>query len=115
MKKTITSMLTLLALCMPALSSAQDYQKYYDQTSVALNQPQQVNIPSRSITLTEAGGIGDGVTLNTKAIQDAIDKLAQQSGGRLIVPAGIWLTGPYRTERPHRSAFGKECHHLFLT
>ena len=94
MKKTITSMLTLLALCMPALSSAQDYQKYYNQTPVTLNQPQQVNIPSRSITLTEAGGIGDGVTLCTKAIQDAIDKLAQQGGGHLIVPTDDWLTGP---------------------
>ena len=68
MKKTITSMLTLLALCVPALSSAQDYQTYYNQTPVTLTQPQQVNIPSLSITLSEAGGIGDGDTLCIKAI-----------------------------------------------
>ena len=51
-------------------------------------------IPSRSVNLPDFGGVPDGVTLNTQAFADAIDALAQKGGGRLVVPAGIWRTGP---------------------
>jgi hypothetical protein len=31
--------------------------------------------------------------VSTKSIQQAIDKLARQSGGQVVIPAGRWLTG----------------------
>ncbi len=52
------------------------------------------DIPSRSVVLTDFGGIGDGVALNTEAFARAIDHLSSLGGGRLVVPAGIWFTGP---------------------
>ena len=52
------------------------------------------DIPKRSVTLTDFGGVGDGVALNTEAFAQAIDALVQKGGGRLVVPAGIWRTGP---------------------
>ena len=52
------------------------------------------DIPARSVCLTDFGGIGDGVFLNTEAFARAIDALTQKGGGRLVVPAGIWRTGP---------------------
>ena len=39
------------------------------------------------------GAVGDGITLNTKSIQEAIDKANQNGGGRVIVPAGEFLSG----------------------
>ena len=51
-------------------------------------------IPDRAVVLTDFGGVGDGVALNTAAFADAIASLAKQGGGRLVVPAGIWRTGP---------------------
>ena len=51
-------------------------------------------IPSCSVNLLDFGGAPDGVTLNTQAFADAIDALVQKGGGRLVVPAGIWRTGP---------------------
>ena len=39
------------------------------------------------------GAVGDGKTLNTKAIQDAIDACAQKGGGRVSIPAGIYKIG----------------------
>ena len=52
------------------------------------------DIPARSVCLTDFGGIGDGVFLNTDAFARAVDALTQKGGGRLVVPAGIWRTGP---------------------
>jgi hypothetical protein len=44
------------------------------------------------IRITSFGARGDGVTLNTGAIQEAIDK-ASLNGGTVIVPPGRYLTG----------------------
>lgn len=39
------------------------------------------------------GAVADGIKLNTTAIQSAIDAAFQAGGGRVIVPAGRFLTG----------------------
>ena len=39
------------------------------------------------------GAKGDGVTLNTVAIQKAIDACAEQGGGRVLVENGTYMTG----------------------
>ena len=43
--------------------------------------------------ILDFGAISDGVALNTKAIQDAINKCAECGGGRVTVPAGVYKTG----------------------
>ena len=48
--------------------------------------------------LTDFGGVGDGVTVNTEAFEraiSAISKLGKNGGGQLNVPAGNWLTAPF--------------------
>jgi len=39
------------------------------------------------------GAIADGITNNAEAIQKAIDEVSANGGGRLIVPAGNYMTG----------------------
>ena len=43
--------------------------------------------------VTDFGAIGDGVTLNTTAIQSAIDACAEAGGGKVVLTAGTYLTG----------------------
>lgn len=50
--------------------------------------------PDNSVTITEYGAVGDGYTLNTDAIADAIGALTAKGGGTVIIPRGMWLTGP---------------------
>lgn len=48
----------------------------------------------RIVNIKDFGAVGDGVTLNTGAIRDAIDKCAADGGGTVVIPRGLWLTGP---------------------
>lgn len=57
-----------------------------------------INCRKHSAVLTDFGGVGDGITSNTKAFQSAISKLSQYAsdgGAMLVVPPGKWLTGPF--------------------
>jgi len=46
-----------------------------------------------TISVADHGAVGDGKTLNTAAIQAALDDCAGKGGGTVLVPAGVWLTG----------------------
>ena len=76
------------------MAKAEHYKKYYQDMPVELRQVTAVAIPENTVTLTDFGGVGDGVTLNTEAFRKAISALTKKGGGRLVVPQGVWLTGP---------------------
>lgn len=51
-----------------------------------------------AFNLTDFGGVGDGVTVNTEAFEravSAISKLGKKGGAQLNVPPGRWLTAPF--------------------
>lgn len=50
--------------------------------------------PDRAFPITQFGAVGDGQTLNTEAFNKAIRHCSQSGGGRVVVPPGLWLTGP---------------------
>ena len=43
--------------------------------------------------VTAFGAVGDGATLNTAAIQSAVDACTEAGGGTVVVPPGVFLTG----------------------
>jgi len=49
--------------------------------------------PARPFDITRYGARPDATTHNTKAIADAIEACAKAGGGRVLVPAGRFLTG----------------------
>jgi len=50
--------------------------------------------PDRSFDVTKYGASGDGARVCTGAFRAAIDACAAAGGGRVVVPAGRFLTGP---------------------
>ena len=79
---------------MALTAHAQDYSKYYQNLPTKVAQVTRPQFPANTVSITEVGGVGDGLTLNTEAFENGIKKLLKQGGGRLNVPEGIWLTGP---------------------
>lgn len=47
-----------------------------------------------TISIKKFGAVADGNFLNTKAISEAIDAVNNKGGGVVLVPQGLWLTGP---------------------
>lgn len=89
---------SILALFIGAtvVSCTSDYEfaYLYKDLPFEMAKVQRPVIPAREISIADYGGIGDGVTLNTEAFAKAIDILTEYGGGRLVVPTGVWLTGP---------------------
>lgn len=47
-----------------------------------------------TVSIAAHGARPDGITLNTNSINSAIAAVAKKGGGVVLVPAGMWLTGP---------------------
>lgn len=93
--KKIIKLLLVVALLWPGCSAiASDYAHYYQNLPVELRKATPTSVPDRTVSITDFGAVGDGLTLCTDAFARAIDQLSAEGGGRLTVPQGVWLTGP---------------------
>ena len=91
MRKLTTIM---MLLCIAIMANAKDYSKYYQNLPTEVKPVVEVVIPDNAVSVTDFGGVGDGQTLNTEAFRKAISALVKKGGGRVVVPQGVWLTGP---------------------
>lgn len=93
MKKFFATLVTVLVVSMTAQAD-NPYKKYTEKLPFVMPEVTAPVIPAHEVKLTDFGAVGDGVTLNTEAFARAIDALSKQGGGRLVVPQGVWHTGP---------------------
>ncbi|MFO7934761.1 MAG: glycoside hydrolase family 28 protein [Bacteroidales bacterium] len=54
--------------------------------------------PDREYLITDYGAVRDGITLNTEAINKTIETCSNEGGGKVIIPEGVWVTGPIRLQ-----------------
>jgi len=90
-KLLLTTVLMVLTL------SAVAENKYRQYTvGLPFNMPEvkAPEIPASRVNLKDFGAVGTGEVLCTSAFEKAVDQLYKMGGGHLIVPRGIWLTGP---------------------
>lgn len=66
----------------------------YEGLPFEMQQVEQPVFPEYSVNITDFGAVADGKTLNTEAINNAIKDVNSKGGGKVVVPAGLWLTGP---------------------
>jgi polygalacturonase len=63
-------------------------------TEPAFREPPLPTIPRHTFNVTKYGAKGDGMTINTRAVQAAINAASAGGGGTVIVPRGEFLCGP---------------------
>jgi hypothetical protein len=64
------------------------------QAPFPMPQLQRPVFPARTIDIRDHGAVAGGTEKNTSAFARAITACADAGGGRVLVPAGRWLTGP---------------------
>jgi hypothetical protein len=52
------------------------------------------SFPDRVFDIRDYGAVADGATKNTTAITEAVEACAAAGGGTVLIPSGLWLTGP---------------------
>lgn len=93
-KKAEKAIALLCLLLLSISGKADNYAKYYKGLPCEVKPVVAVQIPDHEVSITECGAVGDGMTLCTEAFEKAVSKLTKQGGGRVVVPEGVWLTGP---------------------
>lgn len=86
--------ISLFLLCTVIGAWAADYSKYYKDLPCNVKAVVPFAIPDNEVSIADCGAVGDGMTLCTDAFTKAISKLTKLGGGRVVVPEGVWLTGP---------------------
>lgn len=77
-----------------ATAQEADYSQSYSGIAVEMEKVQAPVFPSNEVDISTLGAKGDGVTLCTDAFTQAVKRLSKLGGGTVVVPRGVWLTGP---------------------
>lgn len=74
--------------------SEYQYEYLYENLPFEMPKIQKPVFPDNQVNMFDCGGIGNGVVVNTEAFEKAMESLSAKGGGTLIVPSGVWYTGP---------------------
>ncbi len=66
----------------------------YEGVAFEMPQIHEPTFPDFVVSIVDHGAKADGLSNNAKAINDAIDVVSTHGGGTVLIPRGIWLTGP---------------------
>lgn len=93
MKKSLTMIGLATAIMFSGQVFAQNLE-IYKNIEFTMPQVAETTFPSNTVSIAQFGGISGGNVKNTAAFKKAIEDLSKKGGGKLVVPRGMWLTGP---------------------
>ncbi|HYQ57372.1 MAG TPA: glycoside hydrolase family 28 protein [Draconibacterium sp.] len=85
---------TVIAGCQQSKPVQTDSSGIYEGIEFEMPVIQEPEIPDYEVNITDFGAISGGIEMNTEAFAAAIDAVTKKGGGKVIIPPGIWLTGP---------------------
>ncbi|MBB5441145.1 hypothetical protein HDC92_004850 [Pedobacter sp. AK017] len=91
MKQIVSAILAIPLLISTFQAGAQNKKAYsFDNLPVIAK----TFFKKDTINILKYGAKNDGITLNTKSINQAITDCNKRGGGVVVIPEGLWLTGP---------------------
>ena len=101
MRKTVLFLVALCCTAMPmkaekggAKGAAKGYERIEVEAPFAMEPIHVYQFPQKDFNIRRYGAVENNQGKNTKAIAAAIAACHKAGGGRVVVPAGTWLTGP---------------------
>jgi len=97
MKRNKLNLLAILLCCTSALAQEQtehDMMWYVNNAPFKMGTIAEPKFANKTFNIKTYGAVGDGQALNTDAIAKAIDACSTAGGGTVLIPSGLWLTGP---------------------
>jgi polygalacturonase len=91
-KKRFAASVFALIISVPILALAQANKKPYTFNNLPV--VAKTSFRKDTFNIVNYGAKSDGVTLATKNINDAIIACNKKGGGVVVVPKGLWITGP---------------------
>ncbi|MEB2781070.1 glycoside hydrolase family 28 protein [Algoriphagus sp. C2-6-M1] len=88
-----TFSLVLMALAMPSFAQ-QTLESMYEGIEFDMPKVKETDFPDFEKSITEFGAVGNGIIKNSEAFKATIEEVSSQGGGKVLVPRGVWLTGP---------------------
>ena len=97
--KPIITLIVVFAILMAGCSEVSQKKLHdgfvkYNGVEFEMPQIQEPVIPDYTVSIKDFGAVSGGQVLNSAAFANAIDAVSKKGGGKVIIPAGIWLTGP---------------------
>lgn len=89
----IAGVLVLVFVC-ASIEAKNPYSYLYKDLEFKMPLLEAPVFKKNTVSIAGFGGKGDGKTLNTEAFARSIEALSKKGGGKLVVPAGVWYTGP---------------------
>jgi polygalacturonase len=84
--------------CVSVHAQSKNEQYYLQNAPFKMPAVAEPAFADRTFSIRDFGAVSDGQTLNTVAFAKAIDACSKAGGGRVIVPSGLWLTGPIQLQ-----------------
>lgn len=87
----------MLLGCLPAMAqqnTVHDMMWYVNNAPFKMGTIAEPKFADKTFNIKDYGAVGDGVVLNTDAIAKAINACSTAGGGTVLIPPGLWLTGP---------------------
>ena len=66
----------------------------YDGIEFSMPKVKTTNFPDYTVNILDFGAVNGGLVKNSDAFAKAINDVSTKGGGKIVVPSGVWLTGP---------------------
>ncbi|MBF4490949.1 glycoside hydrolase family 28 protein [Flavobacterium sp. MR2016-29] len=86
--------IVMTGLCTDSFAQNSKSDETYKNIEFKMAKVKEPIIPKNTVNITDFGAVNGGYVLNTKAFSDAIEAVSKKGGGKVIIPPGVWLTGP---------------------
>ena len=94
MKKIFCLVFACLLTMGAGASNDDKYAALYEGLPFQMDRVVAPQFPAYEVNLKDFGAVGDGSSLCTEAFAKAFAALEAKGGGKLVVPQGVWYTGP---------------------